>query len=43
MADFNIQNANELEFAVFCIENIAAQLGVEGQKVYNALPSKAIF
>lgn len=30
-----IQNAEELEFAVFCIENIAKRLGVGGEKIYQ--------
>lgn len=33
----NIKNAKELEFAVFCIENVALSLGVEATKVYRAL------
>jgi hypothetical protein len=33
----NIKNAKELEFAVFCIENVALYLGVEADKVYLAL------
>ena len=28
MTDEKIKNSNELEFAVFCIENVAAKLGV---------------
>ena len=28
--------ANELEFAIFCIESVAARLGVSAQKVYDA-------
>ncbi|MCI8593083.1 MAG: transcriptional regulator, partial [Lachnospiraceae bacterium] len=28
MTDENIKNSNELEFAVFCIENVAAKLAV---------------
>jgi hypothetical protein len=27
MTDEKIKNSNELEFAVFCIENVAAKLG----------------
>lgn len=27
----------ELEFAIFCIENVASKLHVDAQKVYNAL------
>lgn len=36
-----IQNAAELEFAVFCIENIALRLGVNAEKVYDALTKKS--
>lgn len=32
-----IENAKELEFAVFCIENIALSLGVDAESVYRAL------
>ena len=32
-----IVNPDELEFAVFCIENLAAKLGVAAQRVYHAL------
>lgn len=32
-----IKNVDELEFAVFCIENTASRLGVNGKKVYQAL------
>lgn len=32
----SIQNQNELEFTVFCIENVAARLGVNAEKVYRA-------
>ena len=32
-----IENARELEFAVFCIENVAARLGKPSDKVYRAL------
>lgn len=30
-----IQNAEELEFVVFCIENVAKRLGVGGEKIYQ--------
>jgi hypothetical protein len=33
----NIKNTKELEFAVFCIENVALSLGVKADKVYHAL------
>lgn len=36
-----ISDSRELEFAVFCIENIAAHLGVDAQQVYSALTEKS--
>lgn len=36
-----IQNSEELEFAVFCIENIAARLGAAPQKVHLALTEQS--
>lgn len=33
--DEKIKNSNELEFTVFCIENVAARLGVNAERVYN--------
>ena len=41
MADEKIQNSNELEFAVFCIENVAAKLGVGAEKIYQAFTEKS--
>lgn len=35
--DMAITNINQLEFAVFCIENIAIRLGVNAGRVYRAL------
>ena len=32
-----IKNARELEFAVFCIENVAAALNRDAQSVYRAV------
>lgn len=32
-----IKNSRELEFVVFCIENIAAKLDVDAEQVYSAL------
>lgn len=32
-----IKNSDELEFAIFCIESIAARLGTDAGKVYDAL------
>ena len=37
----NIEKSRELEFAIFCIENIAAKLGVSAEKVYEALTEKS--
>lgn len=36
-----IKNKRELEFAIFCIENIAIRLGVSAEKVYEALTEKS--
>lgn len=35
-----IKNADELEFAVFCIENIALKLGKNAEEIYQALTEK---
>ena len=35
-----IENERELEFVVFCIENVAARLGKPSDEVYRALPGK---
>lgn len=36
-----IHNDRELEFAIFCVENIAIHLGLEAEKVYDALTVKS--
>ena len=36
-----IQNEDELEFAIFCIENVALKLGVSAEKVYDAFTKKS--
>lgn len=36
-----IHNDKELEFAIFCIENIAIALGKEAEAVYDALTVKS--
>lgn len=36
-----IKNSKELEFAVFCIENIAEKLGIDPERVYTALTKKS--
>ena len=41
MQDEKIKNVNELEFAVFCIENVAAKLGVDAEYVYQAFTEKS--
>ncbi|MDO4337182.1 MAG: DUF3791 domain-containing protein [Eubacteriales bacterium] len=41
MADKKIENSSELEFAVFCIENVAAKLGVGAERVYQAFTEKS--
>ena len=41
MADETIKNSNELEFAVFCIENVATKLGVDAERVYQAFTEKS--
>ena len=37
----NIEKSRELEFAIFCIENVAAKLSVSAEKVYDALAEKS--
>jgi hypothetical protein len=34
-------NIKELEFSVFCIENVAEQLGLNGEEVYRLLAEKS--
>ena len=41
MENENIKNSRELEFAVFCIENVAARLGVDAKQVYQAFTKKS--
>lgn len=36
-----IKNSAELEFAVFCVENIAQKLDVDAEHVYSALAEKS--
>ncbi len=40
MPDGKIKNSRELEFAVFCIENVAAKLGVGAERIYRAFTEK---
>ena len=39
--DGKIKKSRELEFAVFCIENVAAKLGVNAERVYRAFTEKS--
>ena len=41
MTNGEIKNFSELEFAVFCIENVAAKLGVDAERVYQAFTEKS--
>ena len=36
-----IKTSNELEFAVFCIENVAAKLDVGAERVYQAFTEQS--
>ena len=36
-----IKNSNELEFVVFCIENVATKLGVEAERVYQTFTEQS--
>jgi len=36
-----IKNVDELEFAIFCIENIAIRLGKNAEEIYCALTEKS--
>ncbi len=41
LADEKINNSNELEFAIFCIESIATKIGKNATDVCNALTEKS--
>ena len=41
MNNEKIKTSKELEFAVFCIENLAAKLGVDAMDVYKALTKQS--
>ena len=41
IADEKIKNSSELEFAVFCIENVAAKLGVDAERIYQAFTEQS--
>ena len=37
----NIDNSDELEFAVFCVENVAQALNIKPQKLYDILTEES--
>ena len=39
--DHLIQNTDELEFVIFCVESVAAKLGAAPEKVYHALTDRS--
>lgn len=39
--DEKIKNSDELEFAIFCIENVSAKLGVDAVRVYKAFTEQS--
>ena len=39
----NIKNIDELEFAVFCIENLAGRLQMDAEQIYTALAESSSF
>lgn len=41
VGNIKISNSKELEFAIFCIENVAIHLGVPAEQIYEALTSKS--
>lgn len=41
MLDNNIKDTDELEFAIFCIENTAIRLGKTGEEVYKLLTEES--
>ncbi len=41
ITDEKIKNSSELEFAVFCIENVAAKLGVNAECIYQAFTEQS--
>lgn len=41
MPDEKIKNSTELEFVVFCIENVADKLGVNAKRVYQAFAGES--
>lgn len=41
MQEGKITNSEELEFAIFCIENISLRLGMDARCIYDALTKES--
>ncbi len=41
MPDGKIKSSKELEFVIFCIENVAAKIGVDAELVYQTFTEKS--
>lgn len=41
MTDRKITDSKELEFAIFCVEEVAASLGADAERVFEALTKKS--
>lgn len=41
MPEEKIKSSKELEFVIFCIENVAAKLGADAERVYQAFTEKS--
>lgn len=41
MKQEKIRNSDQLEFVIFCIENVAVRLGVDAERVYQAFTQKS--
>ena len=41
MTNEKIKNSSELEFVVFCIENVAAKMGVDAERIYQAFTEQS--
>lgn len=37
----SIKNKDELEFVIFCIENVAIKLNIDAKKVYSAIANES--
>ena len=41
MTNKKIKDSKELEFAIFCVEEVAASLGADAERVFSALTKKS--